>query len=97
MPTPTVAEIAIIRAAVATAVRLSADLPPEARPFDRALAVGARVTQKCLERGLITRALPDADTIAFSPPFVVTEEQVDEMVGRAREAVDEVAAELRAG
>src|SRR3954454_19859031 len=42
--------------------------PPLA--FDRALGVGARVARGCLERGLITRALPDADTIAFSPPFV---------------------------
>ena len=46
-------------------------------------------------RGVITRALPDADTIAFSPPFVVTEAELDEMVGRARAAADEVAAELR--
>ena len=65
--------------------------------FDRSLGVGARVTRKCLERGLITRALPDADTIAFSPPFVVSADEIDEMVGRAREAVDEVAAELRLG
>jgi L-2,4-diaminobutyrate transaminase len=67
--------------------------PPLA--FDRALGVGARVARGCLERGLITRALPDADTIAFSPPFVVSEEEIDAMVSRARDAVDEVAAELR--
>ena len=77
------------------AVELVASRGP-ARPFDRALAVGQQVARACLERGLITRALPDADTIAFSPPFVVTEEEVDEMVGRAREAVDHVAAALRA-
>jgi L-2,4-diaminobutyrate transaminase len=68
--------------------------PPVA--FDRTLGVGARVARKCLERGLITRALPDADSIAFSPPLVVSEEELDAMVARAREAVDEVAAELRA-
>jgi L-2,4-diaminobutyrate transaminase len=67
--------------------------PPVA--FDRALGVGARVARGCLERGLITRALPDADTIAFSPPFIVSEEEIDAMVSRARDAVDEVAAELR--
>jgi L-2,4-diaminobutyrate transaminase len=67
--------------------------PPVA--FDRALGVGALVARKCLERGLITRALPDADTIAFSPPFVVEEEEIDAMVSRAREAVDVVAVELR--
>jgi len=51
----------------------------------------------CLERGVITRALPDADTIAFSPPFVVTKDELDEMVSTARAATDDVAAELRAG
>ena len=62
--------------------------------FDPALKVGARVTRRCLEHGVITRALPMADTIAFSPPFVVTEEQIDVMVSTARQALDEVAAEL---
>jgi L-2,4-diaminobutyrate transaminase len=66
-------------------------------PFDRALGIGAQVTRKSLERGVITRALPAADTIAFSPPFVVTDDELGEMVGRTREALDEVAAELGAG
>ena len=43
---------------------------------------------------MITRALPDADTIAFSPPFVVTEAEIDEMVDVTRKALDDVAAEL---
>ena len=76
------------------AVEFVAEREP-VKAFDRALGVGRRVTAKCLERGLITRALPDADTISFSPPFVVTEGEVDEMVALARQAVDEVAAELR--
>ena len=66
-----------------------------AAPFDPALKVAARVTQRCLELGLITRALPAADTISFSPPFVITEDEVAELVRIARQAVDEVAAELR--
>jgi L-2,4-diaminobutyrate transaminase len=65
-----------------------------ARPFDRSLRVGPRIAKRCLERGVITRALPDADTIAFSPPFVVTEDELDEMVATARAAADDVAAEL---
>jgi L-2,4-diaminobutyrate transaminase len=67
--------------------------PPE--PFDPALKVGARVTRRCLELGLITRALPAADTISFAPPFVITEDEIDELVRIARQAVDDVAAELR--
>ena len=43
---------------------------------------------------MITRALPDADTISFSPPFVITEAEIDEIVAVAREAVDVVAAEI---
>ena len=47
-----------------------------------------------MELGVITRALPAADTIAFSPPFIVTEEEIETMVTTTRRAADEVAAEL---
>ena len=57
--------------------------------------VAARVTRRCLELGVITRALPAADTISFSPPFVITEDEVGELVRITRQAVDDVAAELR--
>ena len=43
---------------------------------------------------MITRALPAADTISFSPPFVITEAEIDEVVAVAREAADVVAAEV---
>ncbi len=43
---------------------------------------------------MITRALPDSDTISFSPPFVITEAEIDEIVAVAREAADVVAAEI---
>lgn len=62
--------------------------------FDPALKVAARITKAALRRGLITRALPNADTISFSPPFVISEEEITEMVSRARAAVDEVMAEM---
>jgi L-2,4-diaminobutyrate transaminase len=64
------------------------------RAFEPSRGIGARVAARCLERGLITRALPASDTIGFSPPFVVTEDELDEMIRLAREAVDEVATEL---
>ena len=59
--------------------------------------MGARVAARCLDHGLITRALPASDTIAFSPPFVVSEEELDEMVAARAAAVVEVAAELGRG
>jgi len=66
-----------------------------AERFDPALKVGARVTRRCLELGLITRALPAGDIISFSPPFVITEDEVGELVRIARQAADDVAAALR--
>jgi L-2,4-diaminobutyrate transaminase len=77
------------------AVELVAARDPPA-PFDPALQVGPRVYRRCLELGLITRALPMADTIAFSPPLVVSEAELDEMVALARRAVDDVAAGIPA-
>ena len=64
-------------------------------PFEPSLKVGARMARACLGHGLITRALPAADTISFAPPFVITEEEVAELVRIARLAADEVAGELR--
>ena len=66
-----------------------------AERFDPALKVGARVTRRCLELGLITRALPAGDIISFSPPFVITEDEVGELVRIARQAVDDVTTELQ--
>ena len=75
------------------AVEFTVGTDPPAR-FDPLGSVAARVTQECLDNGVITRALPEADTIAFSPPFVVTEDEVDRMVAVAREAADAVAADV---
>ena len=56
---------------------------------------GARVTRACLERGVITRALPAADTISFAPPFVITEQEIDTIADVVRAATDQVAEELQ--
>ena len=66
-----------------------------AQAFDPSRRVGARVARRCLELGLITRALPASDAISFSPPFVISEEELDELATTTKRAVDEVAAELR--
>jgi L-2,4-diaminobutyrate transaminase len=80
--------------ALIAALEFVADKDP-ATPFDPALKVAGRVTRRCLELGLITRALPAADTIAFSPPLVISEDEVGELVRIVQQAVDQVAAELR--
>ena len=49
------------------------------------LKVGARIAQRCMEAGLIVRALPGGHVIALSPPLCVTRDQVDQIVdGLAR-------------
>jgi L-2,4-diaminobutyrate transaminase len=75
-------------------VEFVAEKDPPLR-FDPSLTVGARVNKRCLELGLISRALPMSDTIAFSPPFVVSEPELDQMVAIAKRAADDVAAALR--
>jgi L-2,4-diaminobutyrate transaminase len=64
------------------------------RAFDRAQRVGARITAESRANGVITRALPESDCIAFSPPLIVSETEIDEMVEVTRRALDTVAAEL---
>lgn len=66
--------------------------PP--RAFDPQLTVAVRVAKKALARGVVTRALPNADTLAFSPPLIITEEEIDTLVAGVRDALDEVQAEL---
>ncbi|MFD9738750.1 aminotransferase [Umezawaea sp. NPDC059074] len=63
--------------------------------FDPGLKMAAAVVKASREHGVITRALPAADTISFSPPFVVTEAEIDEMVAGTRRALDDVVAELK--
>jgi L-2,4-diaminobutyrate transaminase len=75
------------------AVEFVAKKEPATR-FDPTLKIAARIVKAALAEGLITRALPHADTISFSPPFVISEEEVGLMVSRARKAVDAVTDEL---
>ena len=66
--------------------------PPLA--FDPKLAVAGRVAKAAMANGVITRALPNADTLAFSPPFVITEDEIDTLIETVRDAVDEVQRQL---
>jgi L-2,4-diaminobutyrate transaminase len=50
--------------------------------FDPARKVAARLTQICLDDGLITRSLPGGDITAFSPPLALSREEVDQIVER---------------
>jgi L-2,4-diaminobutyrate transaminase len=85
---PLVAEVR--GAGLVAAVEFLAQRTPPT-PLDPIGSFSAQVVTECLERGLITRALPQADTVSFSPPFVITEAEVDELVATAAAAVAAVA------
>ncbi len=53
--------------------------------FDPALGVGPRCMAMAVERGVILRAL--GDTIAFSPPLIVSEAEIDQILDRFGEAL----------
>jgi L-2,4-diaminobutyrate transaminase len=65
-----------------------------ATKFDAALKVGPRIVKAARDHGVISRALPLSDSMSFSPPLVITPEEIDLMVTRVREAVDAVMDEL---
>jgi L-2,4-diaminobutyrate transaminase len=77
------------------AIELVADRD-EPRAFDPALKVAARVVAKARDAGVISRALPSSDSLAFSPPFVISEEQLQRMVSVVADAVNQVGEELKA-
>jgi len=64
--------------------------------FDPGLKVGARISQAARDRGLIARAMPHGDILGFAPPLVMTEAEIDEMVGIAKAAVDSVLVDMDA-
>ncbi len=55
--------------------------------------VGPRVVEAMERHGLIGRAMAN-DSLAFSPPLIITEPELEELFRRARLALDEVAAAL---
>jgi 4-aminobutyrate---pyruvate transaminase len=61
--------------------------------FDPERKVGATVDKYAREFGLITRFI--GDRVAFSPPLIITEPEIDEAVSRTRRALDAALAELR--
>ncbi len=63
------------------------------RNFDAKLGVGGKVVDAMERHGVLTRAMI-RDSVAFCPPLIITEAELDEMFGLTRKALDEVAAEV---
>ncbi len=55
--------------------------------FSPAGLVGQYCLARCLDHGLILRAL--SDTIAFCPPLVITSDEIEELFKRFTKALDE--------
>lgn len=62
-------------------------------PFDPPGTVGPRVVAACQEFGVISRAM--GDTLAFAPPLVITEAEIDDLFTRVEKALDTVLAQVR--
>jgi 4-aminobutyrate--pyruvate transaminase len=62
------------------AVELAAD-PKARKPFDPQRSVGAYLVKRAQAHGLILRAMA-GDIIAFSPPLVITEHEIDDLLAR---------------
>lgn len=61
-------------------------------PFDPKVGIGARMSKKLMEGGMINRGV--VNSICFSPPLVITEADVDEMVDKFGVALKSMADEL---
>jgi 4-aminobutyrate--pyruvate transaminase len=62
--------------------------------FDPKERVGARLTRLCEENGVIARVVAN-DSLCFSPPLVISREDIDEMLDRVEKAVNELTVQLR--
>ncbi len=49
------------------------------------------MSEALLARGVIGRALPYANSLAFSPPLIISDDEVDELVGASAAVLDELA------
>ncbi len=66
----------------------------EHRNFDPARKIAPRLVGIAENHGLILRALPN-DSIAFSPPQIITAAEVEEMVERFGHALDDLSAQMK--
>ncbi|WP_282040417.1 aspartate aminotransferase family protein [Halomonas alimentaria] len=66
--------------------------PATGERFDKALAVGNLCRDLCFASGLVMRSV--GDTMIISPPLVITHAEIDELVDKARAALDATLARL---
>lgn len=62
--------------------------------FDPVGKVGGACRDNCFDLGLVSRAC--GDTMVLSPPLIITKEQVDDLVGLMRQAIDKTMRDIAA-
>jgi 4-aminobutyrate---pyruvate transaminase len=62
--------------------------------FDPKMKGGPRLTKLMEEHGVIGRTVVN-DTLCFSPPLIITETEINEMLDRTGTALDELTVQLR--
>ncbi len=75
------------------AIELVADKTTHAN-FDPAAKIGARLAKICEGNGVISRGLP-GDALAFSPPLIISESEIHEMLDVVAKSLDELAVQLK--
>lgn len=61
-------------------------------PYDPKVGAGAKINAAATEAGLIVRAI--GDTIAFTPPLIITESQINELFDKMGTALDNASAAI---
>jgi 4-aminobutyrate---pyruvate transaminase len=75
------------------AVELVADKASHTN-FDPKAKVGGRLTKLLEDNGVIGRAVAN-DSLCFSPPLIITRDEIDDMLTRVSKALDELTVQLR--
>lgn len=80
-------------AGLIAAVELVKDKATHAN-FDPSLKVGGRLGKLCEQNGVIVRTM-SGDSLAFSPPLVITADEINEMLDAISKSLDELTVQLR--
>jgi 4-aminobutyrate--pyruvate transaminase len=80
-------------AGLIAAVELVAD-KAQRKNFDPVAKIGGRLTTLCEANGVITRVVAN-DSLCFSPPLIITKDEINEMLDRIGSALDDLTVQLR--
>jgi L-2,4-diaminobutyrate transaminase len=54
------------------------------------MTVGPKIAEAMTQRGVIARAMPEANTIGFAPPLCITPDEITIVAQTLRAAADDV-------